>query len=421
MNRGPTTRALAFALILGGLLGCSPATDSAVTPTEPLGEVVVARGAPIPIALLLLYSSNNPAISPSFGPDQERGVELAIADHLEIKGHPIEISHFEDDLCEPAGGGAGARRIVDDPAVVAVIGTTCSAAALMSVPILTDAGLSVISAANTSPVLTSVAGEAGIGHRRGFYRTIHSDAVNAVAGAEYAFDRLEARSAFVVSDPDFWWGEPVATEFVRVFESLGGTIAGSFSTDSADLESEIERMALTRPDLVYLAVSEFSIVDVLGYIADQPELADTVLLGWNYAVNADLLTATRGIYFTKPAPPSGPRYDAFLDEYNERFADQPIEDYSDFRHHVFAYDAASMLFDAIEAASAEDGGQLVVDREELRNALDATDRPGITGLLKCDEFGDCARPAINLYLNSGEYEDLETLLSEPIDVWIPEG
>jgi hypothetical protein len=38
----------------------------------------------------------------------------------------------------------------------------------MSVPILTDAGLSVVSAANTSPVLTSVGGEEGIGHHRGF-------------------------------------------------------------------------------------------------------------------------------------------------------------------------------------------------------------------------------------------------------------
>ena len=55
-----------------------------------------------------------------------------------------------------------------------------------------------------------------------------------------------------------------------------------------------------------------------------------------------------------------------------------------------AYDATTLLLDAITAASRVDGGKLEVDRAGIRQYLDQVqDYQGIIGKIACDEFGDC--------------------------------
>ena len=88
-------------------------------------------------------------------------MELAIKDYGPIHGHRVSVQTL-DERCSGAGGRAAAEAVVADAAVVGVIGTLCSGAAVEASPILSAAGLSMISPANTSPLLTSdLAGNAG--------------------------------------------------------------------------------------------------------------------------------------------------------------------------------------------------------------------------------------------------------------------
>ena len=74
-----------------------------------------------------------------------------------------------------------------------------------------------------------------------------------------------------------------------------------------------------------------------------------------------------------------------------------------------AYDATVLLLDAIRAASfvRSDDGTLVIDRAGMREYLDnLSGFQGVTGVLSCDEFGDCvgAGVVIHEHLDSTDVE-----------------
>jgi len=54
-------------------------------------------------------------------------------DRKEIKGHAIELV-VQDGHCTPEGGFEAAKRLADDPFLVAIVGTTCSSEAREAIP-----------------------------------------------------------------------------------------------------------------------------------------------------------------------------------------------------------------------------------------------------------------------------------------------
>jgi len=82
--------------------------------------------------------------------------------------------------------------------------------------------------------------------------------------------------------------------------------------------------------------------------------------------------------------------------------------------HAHAFDAANMLFDAIEKVAFEENGTLYIPRTALRDAIFATEGyEGITGTLTCDENGDCADPEIAVtQVENGEFNPIYTYQPE---------
>lgn len=107
------------------------------------------------------------------------------------------------------------------------------------------------------------------------------------------------------------------------------------------------------------------------------------------------LGETEGMYLSGPARAQSADYDTFVQSYEDKFGERPIQAF-----HAHAYDAANMLFDAIEQVAEEDGDSLSIDRQALRDALYATaGMQGLTGTITCNVFGDCAAPRIGVYQN----------------------
>ncbi|MCP3942550.1 MAG: hypothetical protein GY710_13830 [Desulfobacteraceae bacterium] len=79
--------------------------------------------------------------------------------------------------------------------------------------------------------------------------------------------------------------------------------------------------------------------------------------------------------------------------------------------HVYGYDAANILMEAIEKATIRDkDNTLHIGRQALRNALQATSGyPGLTGDIHCDKFGDCSSPRINIVRLDGTTTGFEEL------------
>ncbi len=100
---------------------------------DEFGTVEIAADEPISIGTLLVISGADVAL----GQDSQNGAVLA-SDYLDGTFDGTDGSSstttsswtHEDDLCSAEGGQAGATALAADPSIVAVIGTSCSSAAL---------------------------------------------------------------------------------------------------------------------------------------------------------------------------------------------------------------------------------------------------------------------------------------------------
>lgn len=366
-----------------------------------LGAVTIGGGEPIKIASLQAISGE----VASLGTDQVRAIEIAIDDRGgKLLGHAIRLQS-EDDLCSSQGGTTGAQKIVADPDVVGIIGTSCSGAGVPAAQIMSEEGLVMISGSNTSPILTSVAGKKGSANQPGYLRTAHNDAIQGEAAATFVFEELKITKAASIHDGDPYT-EGLTGAFDASYKKLGGEIVKATAVGKADTDMRpvLTEVAAAGPGLIF-----FPIFQPAGdFIAKQAKeisgLKDTVLMGADGLLSDTyvVIPETKGMYFSGPATPTGDAYDKFVGKYEKKYGEKPPQAF-----HAHAYDAANVLFEAIEKVAVADGDTLTIDRQKLRDALYATkDFKGLTGSLTCDEFGDCADPNIQVFRNTADTPDI---------------
>ena len=188
IHRARPTHLRWLALLLPLLLtsACIP-QDLAVSPP---GTVVVGPGEAIQIRSAEVLTGIG-----ELGIPRQRAVAMAVADYGPIKGHAVSMGAGLDSLCTAQGGLGAAQTVVGDPRVVGLIGTSCSVAGAVASPILSEAGLVMISSSNTSPSLTSdLRGNAGSNYYAGYYRTASNDLHLGRAVAEFAYNELGLRA-----------------------------------------------------------------------------------------------------------------------------------------------------------------------------------------------------------------------------------
>jgi len=389
---------LILGLLVVASLVLSACGGSAYECDDPLGCVSYAEGEPIRIASALVISGPNTDL----GTDSQYGAEIAIDFKGEIKGHAIELQ-AEDDGCSAEGGQAAGQKIVSDPTILDVVGTSCSGAGVPMAEVISEAGYVMVSPSNTAPSLT----DPDQAWKPGYLRTAHNDKVQGRAMADFAINVLGVTSAAAIHDGDPYT-EGLARVFADSFEEMGGTIVEFTAVNKGDTDM--------RPVLAAVAAAgppEFLYYPVFtaegGFLTKQAKetsgLENTILAAADGMISGAAIDAVgeagEGMYFSGPDLSfSGGTYEAFLAKYIEKYGSEPISVF-----HAHAFDAANMIFACVEEVGVDDGGALHVGRQALRNCLYATkDYAGITGTLTCNEYGDCADAKISVsQLQSGEY------------------
>ena len=198
--------------------GCQ---ESPTTPPEfepgPLGAVTLEAGEAVRIRMLLSVT-----VAPSLGAVSRHGAEFAVEDIGPVHGRQVDLGDPVDTSCSPEGSREGALGIIGDPQVAGVIGTNCSAAAVAASPVISDAGLVMISPSNTSPRLTSdLAGNANPDYHAGYFRVSSNDLHQASALSDFVYHQLELRSVATVHDGDPYHVRPRGGVRRRVFGPRG--------------------------------------------------------------------------------------------------------------------------------------------------------------------------------------------------------
>ncbi|MFN3741488.1 MAG: branched-chain amino acid ABC transporter substrate-binding protein [Anaerolineales bacterium] len=365
------------------------ACTSQYTCTDTLGCVTVKPGEPIRIGVALTLSGPDA----SYGIDALRGVEIAIADKGKVSGHPIEPIK-EDDQCEPQAGEEAAKRLAANPTIVGVIGETCSGGSIPAARILSEAGMVLISPSSTAPSLTDPQTR-----QPGFFRTIYNDRVQGTIAADFLYNALGLRTLATLHD-----GSPYSDQLqqaaCKAFQELGGECIAQIRIQSGgDVKGVIERLAKIKPEALYYPLYTVDGVAITRGIFEAG-LTHVALVSADGLLSNDFIRqttpASNGMYLSGPAVP---KYDpAFLQKYVQRYGEQPIATYN-----APAYDAAMMLFAAIEKVAVDQNGTLYIPRQALREAIAATKNfKGLSGVLTCSPYGDCGSPSVQIYQVRGQ-------------------
>ena len=152
-----------------------------------------------------------------------------------------------------------ANDAVANDKVVAYIGTFNSGAAKLSIPILCQKGIVMVSPANTYPGLTKAGkGEPNEpdvyypgGCARNYHRVVAADDLQGLAGAKWAA-KLGAKNVYVLDDTELY-GKGIADVFNNEAAGAGLTVLGRDGIDgkATDYKALAEKIKATSPDLVY--------------------------------------------------------------------------------------------------------------------------------------------------------------------------
>lgn len=361
--------------------------------TDPLGCVKIAADEPIHIAYWGVLSGADG----SLGEDSKRGVEVAIDDKGgQLLGHEILLT-TEDAGCTPEGGATAASKLAADTSIVALVGSSCSDETVGGVAAITNAGLTTISPSNTRPALTDPTRGPDYA---GYLRTAHSDAFQGKAVAEFAYNVLGARKAATIHDGSAY-AQALQQVFADNFVALGGEIVAqeAVAKDATDMRPVLTSIAALEPEFLYYPVFVAAGGFLTAQVREISGLENVKIAGSDGIFTPDFLKAAgpnvEGMYLSSPdfsAFPEG--YSAFITKHEAKYGGAPLSIF-----HAHAYDAANIVFAAIEKVAGMGGdGSLLIPRGALRDAIFATaDFKGITGNLACSPSGDCGAPVIAVY------------------------
>jgi len=391
---------VAFSLLIVASMMLTACGPKPYVCTDALGCVDIGPSDPIHIAYAMVIAGADETL----GIDSRNGAEVAVALKGKVLGHDIQFNG-EDDGCSAEGGQAAGTKLAADPTIVAIIGTSCSSAARVAMPLISAAGMVMISASNTAPDLTLAGNE---NNWPGYLRTAHSDLIQGKAAARFAYEFLGLTKAATIHDGSLY-AEKLQEVFALNFEEMGGTITAREAVDpnGTDFKSALTSIAATGPEIIYHPIFVKAGSLIVRQAKEVPGLENTYLMGADGMFSPDVTEgagdAVEGLFVSSPdlSAFAAEYTSIFLPKYNELFGTGPISIF-----HAHAYDAMMIIIAAIEKVAVQDAdGTLHIGRQAFRDAMYATkDFKGLTGNLTCTPTGDCADPVIAVYeYHVGEY------------------
>jgi branched-chain amino acid transport system substrate-binding protein len=375
----------------------------------------VAAGEPLTVASALSITGDTAFL----GNDSNFGIQVAQEERGQALGRDVEVVHEDAGCGDAATGQTAAQSILGNPAILGVIGTTCSRTAVTAMQVLGPAHVVMISPSNTAPGLTNPDHEQFGGEY--YFRTAYNDKVQGAAVAKYACEVLKIKTAATIHD-----GSPYAEQLQQVFaDQFASQCSGTVTSQNAmavgdtDFHPLLTSIAAETPDMIFMPIFDPEGPLIVNQSRDIAALADTIFFGADGVKDAGFIAAAGsvaeqiGMYFSGPDLNFGTRYtDDFLPKLLElEGTTQPQAPY-----HAHGYDAYNILLDAIVAGHVGDGadGTSFFSRDGIREYIAGLkDYDGLTGKLTCGgeghDPGDCGSSEVSIaQLVDGVYTEVYT-------------
>jgi branched-chain amino acid transport system substrate-binding protein len=326
----------------------------------------------------------------TFGISTDNAIKIAIKERNAkggVKGKQIVLQTI-DDASKTTEASTAVTRLINDHGAVAILGEVASGRSLAGGPIAQKAKVPMISPSSTNPSVTDVGDYV--------FRVCFLDDFQGWVGAKFAKENLKAERAAILYDQAQSYSSGLADYFGKAYEAMGGKIAVRQAFNGANLEISSQLQAIQGADVqvIYLPVYYGPAATIIRKAREAgitaPFLGGD---GWDseeLAKNAG--DAINGNYFSNHYAPEEDRPEVknFVSKYKEAYGSIPDG------LAALGYDAALVLFDAMERAKSLSG-------KDLRDAIAETKNfTGVTGTFSIDEKRNAQKSAVVIEYKGGK-------------------
>ncbi len=326
----------------------------------------------------------------TFGISSTNGIKMA-AEEWNAKGgllgKQIQLI-VEDDQSKPEEAAMVVTKLVNQNRVAAILGEVASSRTLAGAPIAQKAGIPLITPASTNPKVTKVGSY--------IFRVCYTDSFQGAVCARFAVQKLGLKRLAILTDVKNDYSIGLADYFKRDAVLLGGEIVSeeSYSEGDTDFRAQLTSIKGANPEVIFVP----GYYTEAGLIAKQvAEQNMNVKLiggdGWDSPRTVEIGgAAVEGAFFCNhySAEDTSQMVRTFVANHVKKYGYVPDA------MAPLSYDAAELLFDAIQRAGSIDGAK-------IRDAIAQTkDFPGVCGNITIDAERNARKAAVMLQINQGK-------------------
>lgn len=355
-------------------------------------------GQPSTGAIVIGHFASMTGPQATFGISTDQAIRLAIKERNEkggVKGRKIELVTI-DDAGKQSEAATAVTRLINDHKAVAVLGEVASSLSLAGGPIAQKAKVPMISPSSTNPDVTDVGDY--------IFRVCFLDDFQGWVDAKFARENLKASKAAILYDQAQAYSSGLADYFDKAFKEMGGTIATkqAYTGGNLEISSQLQSIKSSGAEVVFLP-GYYS--DAGTIIRKAREAGITIPFvggdGWDSEELPKIAgDAINGNYFSNHYLPEEdrPAVRNFVERYKKEYG-KTADGLA-----ALGYDAALVLFDAMERAPSLSG-------KDLRDSIAATANfTGVTGTFSIDENRNAQKSAVIV-----EYKDGKQTFAARVD------
>ncbi len=332
----------------------------------------------------------------TFGVSTDYGIQLAVQERNTaggVKGKQVKLITY-DDQGKAQEAVVTVTRLIQQDGVAAVLGEVASSRSLAGGPVCQRLGVPMISPSSTNPDVTAVGDMV--------FRVCFIDPFQGLVGAKFARENLKLSRAAALYNRAQAYSSGLNENFKEAFESLGGTIVAeeAYGDGDNDFSAQLTAIREGRPDFIYVPGYYTEVVNIARQ-ARQLGL-DVPLIGgdgWDSEELKNAGPALNKCYFSNhySHEDARPEVQEFVKKYEAQFGKVPDG------LAALGYDAARLLFDAMDRAASLDGKDLAAAIAATRNF------PGVTGTITIDAQRNAEKDAVMLEVVDGMPKYLATI------------
>jgi branched-chain amino acid transport system substrate-binding protein len=369
----------------GGGTGGSGAASGGGTP-PPSGSIVIGHFA----------SMTGPQAT--FGISTDQAIRLAIKERNAkggVKGRQVALVTI-DDAGKQTEAATAVTRLINDHKAVAILGEVASSLSLAGGPIAQKSKIPMISPSSTNPDVTDVGDY--------IFRVCFLDDFQGWVAAKFAKENLKAQKVAILYDQAQAYSSGLADYFEKAFKEMGGTVVTkqAYTGGNLEISSQLQSIKGAGAEVVFLP-GYYSDAGTIIRKAKESGITAKFLGGdgWDSEELPKIAgAAINGNFFSNHYAPEEDRPEVknFVASYKKEYGKTPDG------LAALGYDAALVLFDAMERAPSLDG-------KALRDAIAATKNfTGVTGTFSIDDNRNAQKSAVIV-----EYKDGKQMMSARIE------